>query len=337
MAAVPGSYRSTNSSDPLDTIDCSGDLWNGVDPATLQVGIDPSSYLGSGVSGYSLAILAELDLHSLTGLYSAVKNQQTNLAQMIAEKSQTAKLLVGSVTRLVSVLIDLKHGRLSSAARTLFPGNPTGVSQDWLMYQYGVKPLINDINGIVDTFAKEEHQIFDVKKGSKRSLSLILEDTDVSYGVCRAHVRVKLFSQVEVKYKTRLQATFVTRSLAKLGFGNPAQLGWELFPYSFVMDWFIPVGNYIANVDAFAGLIAVFTTKTTYINEVVTIERTFGGNALFGFKCSGGSSNVTMRKTYCRREILDVAPPLPYPNFKNPFSMTHALNALALLITSKRK
>jgi hypothetical protein len=35
---------------------------------------------------------------------------------------------------------------------------------------------------------------------------------------------------------------------------NPAALAWELVPYSFVVDWMIPVGDYLSSLDAVNGL-----------------------------------------------------------------------------------
>jgi hypothetical protein len=46
-------------------------------------------------------------------------------------------------------------------------------------------------------------------------------------------------------------------SLAQLngtGLLNPALLYWELMPYSFVVDWFIPVGDVLASLTAGLGL-----------------------------------------------------------------------------------
>lgn len=40
---------------------------------------------------------------------------------------------------------------------------------------------------------------------------------------------------------------------ANTGISNPALLAWELLPWSFVIDWFIPVGDYLESLSAFDG------------------------------------------------------------------------------------
>lgn len=42
-------------------------------------------------------------------------------------------------------------------------------------------------------------------------------------------------------------------TLQQLGVTNPLLLAWELVPYSFIADWFIPVGDYLQSLDRFLG------------------------------------------------------------------------------------
>jgi hypothetical protein len=42
--------------------------------------------------------------------------------------------------------------------------------------------------------------------------------------------------------------------LNQTGFTNPINLLWELLPFSFVADWFLPIGNYLEALTAWNGL-----------------------------------------------------------------------------------
>jgi hypothetical protein len=55
----------------------------------------------------------------------------------------------------------------------------------------------------------------------------------------------------------------------KLGFVNPAVIAWELVPFSFVVDWFVPVGNFLSQWTDFVGLSLQngYTTKSAYVES----------------------------------------------------------------------
>jgi hypothetical protein len=55
----------------------------------------------------------------------------------------------------------------------------------------------------------------------------------------------------------------------KLGFVNPGVIAWELVPFSFVIDWFVPVGNFLSQWTDFVGLTLqkAYTTKTAYTED----------------------------------------------------------------------
>jgi hypothetical protein len=75
------------------------------------------------------------------------------------------------------------------------------------------------------------------------------------------------------------------KQLSQLGITNPALLVWELIPYSFVIDWLIPVGDFLSSLDALVGVENLLVgdsyivkkkhkrvyvridTKTTYVEE----------------------------------------------------------------------
>jgi len=325
------SVSSKETTRPANTVTVSGDLWTGIDPWTLNTHIPISVYAGEAISGYTTSLLSQVNTRSLEAFYSAVKNQNVNLAQALAERAQTAKLLADAAVRLFKSLSALKKGRVSRAIELLLPGSPKGIANDFLAYQYGVKPLISDINGIIEEFAKPEKYEFDVKKSKSDKLVRVIEDTDGSYGVLRARVRVIIQSEVTVTYKTRLRVKGISRDFARLGFGNPISLAYELVPWSFVLDWLIPLGDYLNKYDAFSGLQCVFTTKTVFMKETVTIERTFGGQTPFGWTCGYGKTVSQIKRVKVDRTLLSAPPALPAPSFRNPATAGHIANAIALI------
>lgn len=46
----------------------------------------------------------------------------------------------------------------------------------------------------------------------------------------------------------------------QLGLVDPATVVWELIPYSFVVDWFLPIGSYLENLNQIPTLSGRFLT-----------------------------------------------------------------------------
>lgn len=67
------------------------------------------------------------------------------------------------------------------------------------------------------------------------------------------------FHQVILSTKTvRLQAQLDTLNpnvllASNLGLTNPAMVAWDLVPFSFVVDWFLPVGKFLNSFDSHYG------------------------------------------------------------------------------------
>lgn len=142
-------------------------------------------------------------------------------------------------------------------------------------------------------------------------------------------------------------------SAQSLGLLDPLTLAWELIPFSFVVDWFLPVGTYLSQLTALNGLTLMngFTSYTTDYSVNLSALRTRDQYpndwfydttrqppagpfpAKVGF--SGSSSRVVHRKQRGGLNLGGATPALP--KFKNPLSLTHFLNAMALLAVSFRK
>lgn len=59
------------------------------------------------------------------------------------------------------------------------------------------------------------------------------------------------------KWKTTQRARFYFEldiDARRIEFGNPLEIAWELVPFSFVIDWFIPIGDWLGSLDALKGV-----------------------------------------------------------------------------------
>lgn len=109
--------------------------------------------------------------------------------------------------------------------------------------------------------------------------------------------------------------------------GNPAEWAWELIPLSFVLDWFIPVGQYLACLDAYQGIDGVWYTVTT--------KATTSGVMAMRPGVTTVRSGFVIYKSY-NRVAGSTAPPISIPRWSPHPSVTKLTTALSLLATSAR-
>lgn len=308
--------------------------WNNV-----PVGVVLNPYLGNvSVQDHHPEVaeaISRLSDSALKGLYQKAKNQEINIAQFIGERKQTISMIAAAVTRIASVLSAVKRGNVRKAARTLFPDSPKKVANDVLMIQYGVRPLMSDIDGAMAFLAQSEDLVFDihVKRTEKIPTKTSVVRKDTVWPYLPFVTTTVTWGEVTVKYKARCRVKLETvRGAARLGFENPAALAWELTPWSFVLDWALPIGDYLNYSDAFAGISLDFVTKSVFVKEGTSFTRSFNGTNPYGWSFSGPTTGFTASRVFCERTKLVSLPGLKLPKLQNPFSAEHALNAGALLV-----
>lgn len=144
-----------------------------------------------------------------------------------------------------------------------------------------------------------------------------------------------MFSEVEHRAQIRLDFAHTSPSLStaqQLGLTNPAQLAWELVPFSFVVDWFIPVGDFFAQLDATLGWSyrgGTYSEKSVR-TQSVEFSRMEGYNPGFKGYCttSGKSRQMSFARTVYGTEPMAV---IPAPKrWDQAFSAVHVANAIAL-------
>lgn len=317
----------------------SGDLWLPFAPyggSGSFSGINIQDYLSHSISSQADVLVDQVTEAANSKAYSKVKNQSVNLLQAIAERRQTIDLFVSVATRLAKALLSLKAARFARAFRDLFPGGASQLANDWLLLQYGIKPLLSDIDGIAKELAIGETIVRDIQAKVTRKSDLVKVATRVENNSPLSYTdEVWIQTKVTVKFKYTVRAVSTRREVTRLGLENLNSIAWELTPFSFVADWFIPIGEYLNSADAFGSLEIVHAHKTVFVEETVLFKRVFGGN-FYSYITPDALSQVVIKKTKCIRTIITDPPTLSFPSFKNPVSTGHILNAIALFVQLRR-
>lgn len=264
---------------------------------------------------------------------------QANLADMYRTRKETVNMITHRVGQLANAMFALRKGNWRGMCGALgiplrHPRRHLGdVPGVWLEYIYGWKPLIEDCYALINHPFPEPYKICHGRKtmiGTRK-------------GVMGAHGPDQLSLDWTVTSKTsshvRCKITTSGAALAaasQLGVTNPAALAWESLPFSFVVDWFYPVGNYLEMLTATAGLQFSDATQTNKSEMTMSGEYVWIGKsqvhipyAQEAYEIATVSGSISRKRYSISRGFATMA--MPFPRLKNPVSLTHFANATSLL------
>ncbi|DAD50304.1 maturation protein [ssRNA phage Gerhypos.1_22] len=272
---------------------------------------------------------------------SKLKNQKVNLAQAFAEREQLVKMFYDNANTICHTIeaFRRKNPKYLWEYIRKNEGRNRGknVPKNWLELQYGWKPLMSDIQGSADQIAASSGQKFRASVvGAVNQKRSITRNKLNSFGP-----GIVVVGSSSVTTKVRLDYYLdspILATLAQIGITNPVNLAWELFPYSFVVDWFTDVGGWLNSMDAALGWTFKGGTKTVF-SKVVERGSHFLPATFNGVETSEGYGMASSYNCYAvsHSRTVYVSSPLPgFPGLKNPMSTGHVANALALFATAFR-
>lgn len=204
-----------------------------------------------------------------------IRGEVVNLAQDFIEYRQACSMFSSFAKDVYSTFRNLRKGvTVQQVLWHLTTGQDRvskGIANRWLEAQYGWKPLVSDIFGAIE---KLEDKVFsDTDHRLKRCSKTIVEH----YSGARQNGLGEWYTFVEDhQWEIHLKAIYRISSAdyaraAQYGITNPALLVWELIPYSFVVDWLIPVGGWLESLDALTGieLLGVFPSHKLTVSTTL--------------------------------------------------------------------
>jgi len=284
-------------------------------------------------------------------------DMKVNVAQFIAEYSQTRNMIASTAVSLAKAFSYVRHGQPERAwqeltfrlkfrkvsfsewkvgvkNKALRPyHNPNlqitkQVSDSWLALQYGWLPLISDVTSAAELLAQHMsgHPIRMVVKasaqGDRESGSTgSLYDYTATYGYTES-----IWTQAIAKTGYVVDVTNPDlATLAQTGLDNPLLLAWELLPYSFVVDWFFKIGDYLQALSAFRGV----TIRDRWSSLLVTTQGVVEYNVPPSVQVTGSKYTTYNQRFYIRSN--SVVDPVFHINKGTGLNLTRFGNALALL------
>lgn len=249
--------------------------------------------------------------------------EQSEMAVNFAQWKQAVSMITLRALQLFRFTRELKRGNLKHAAGLLgMPEPPKGakhrhaknISSQWLEYSYGWKPLVQDIGNAIDILQGEP------KFGRARGrASSPMELVHIPPPFLWTTGTKQMF-KARVQYDAFVRVNNPNLALAnQLGFVNPATVAWELVPFSFVVDWFAPVGEFLSGWTDLIGF--EVTDASTSIQEQCIYDTYWSGYPW---------TSRIFTTSFDRKLVID-----DYEWFIPPFkrfSVARAANAVSVLI-----
>lgn len=209
----------------------------------------------------------------------SILNDEAMMVVNYMERQQALDAIIRRGGQLLDFIRALRRGNVVKAAKVLgcrapVPGESAGrrhgpktwrsktkrFADDFLEWHFGWKPLVADIGNAVELLqgpvpfgrfkARGRKVKIDRKFTAVNQVASYLGFVQAECGCCYTVTNPNLY-------------------LAnKLGFVNPAAIAWELVPFSFVVDWFVNVGDFLTQSSELYGL----TISDPYTTQLLVIS-----------------------------------------------------------------
>lgn len=208
---------------------------------------------------------------------SKIQRLKANVAQNIAEYRQVDRMFMSTTRRIANAYRALRRGDAEAFGkavplrkrhqRNLLNRGPLDIRRHapsiWLETQYGWLPLLGDTYTALTEFYSRVEQGVRIRAMGTGTATSITATTPSSWSIFSATD----FTRQIRRAKYIVDYEVDTAQLANMndwGITNPALLAWELVPYSFVVDWFFPIGDWLSQVGYSLGLYFVRGMKTGF-------------------------------------------------------------------------
>lgn len=286
---------------------------------------------------------ANATLELVSKLRTKVNDGSANIGVTIAEMGETLDTIASISRRVAKLTFDTIRDlddKIPSKRRLAYLAKKYGrkalrkgvfkkSASQYLEYRYAVMPALYDLDAHCETLANLNNK----KAVTRKQTGKILTDrrppgksAPASFGEAttthRAYVRAFLSEEPN-------------RLLSYTGVADPAAILYEKFPLSFVLDWFVPVNNFLAAVDFWRR-----NSGTFVVTHV--LEQTCSG-FWYIYPENGQYNQVwepdpgfSYRKLWMERTV-NTELQIPYPNLdrrigKSMTSLKHALDAVSLFV-----
>jgi hypothetical protein len=281
-------------------------------------------------SKFNLVWTAREESKLLAKMIQKVKGHSYNLGVSLAEVDKLAGTVLGTVQNLVYGVGDLSRLRFDRFARRFGARPPRkdrveklrllDISGRFLEMRYAWEPAIGDVFEAAKAFealSNGPRQLY-FRTAGRQSRPTTYNTNYCTVNQTVAVKRSYLFEMYEEMGAAR-----------QMGLSNPASILWERLPWSFVIDWFIPIGNYLELI----GQVPFMKGRWCRTSSIRwTSSGSYQAEPFSGWDPLPPSPNCDWEVFNLERSISSSPPSVPFPNFRVNGSVAGKRigNALAL-------
>lgn len=298
-------------------------------------GIAMSAYPhGSSYSSSSVSLPQWMTDQVIQNVVSALNGAVANIMEDFGQAKQTVDLLWGILKKIVEAYKLLRRHNWRALARHLNVPRPKTVAQAWLAYYYGIKPLVGTMEALC---AKHEPRPKTVTKRSRVSnpvdpsgfvanptLTYHYSGSGKQRAECQMTVGCEISSDLSYWKSLGLSGPF-----GEATNGDAIATVWALTPYSFIVDWVLPIERFLRTRS--------WTSGVKYQHGYVTKSLVGDITVLDTNPMTGGNDHGTLPKVrigcmQMQRSAYNVFAPPSGLNVKLSLTSTQSFNALALTL-----
>lgn len=241
----------------------------------------------------------------------------SSFGQLSIDAVQALKVFDGQLSLLLRDIIGFRD-TLLGFIKGVSSLSLNGLASSYLSYRYGLKLTYTDLMKL----AGSTRSVMDGKKGYNTSRSRLQRTVDsTTLGVPVDYLySMKLF--------VRDYPDWIIEALQKMmvaDFFPTLELAWDIIPFSFVVDWFLNIGDYLEALDSNT-LLSTYKVLSCCYSRKATIREEFG--VLFPDYLGVIEGEVTI--SYYSRFVSSTPPPF-FLDYSTPRSFNHYLEGSALI------
>lgn len=216
-----------------------------------------------------------------------------------------------------------KYRRKDDSWELSFKRKASALGSNYLEFHFGWEPLMKDIENSFDLFTDPMRDRLGMwVRGASSATHTVPPDFAYMYSI-----NTERYWKSSVSIRARVKISNLDLYQAnQLGLLNPAVLLWELVPFSFIVDWFVNVGDFLSSFNDFWGL-DFQDAQTAHLLYHTEKDRYTG----YG---PGGSTLTQWIRLYthhCMQRTLGISTPIVTFRPRKAISVTRGATAISLL------
>lgn len=261
-------------------------------------------------------------------------------AENIAQISKTRRTVVDRATQLASFCSALRRADFRRAAKALRTPIPSGVSnrkaaaQNYLEWEYGVKPVMSDLQNSMKQLVSHPGDITYLRGSSTYSDKRVLYSrlySPVGRGWTTSVETVNVSGGITIRTGVRITNPnlFLANQLGLIDLALP----WKLIPFSFIVDWFVNVEQVISSCTDWYGVQLLHPHYSEVVRGNYLYEySTYGTDPVTGKIINAGRRHFDRNSVRFDRVLGIPGPSLSVKPFKG-FSLQRGAQAIALVVS----